>query len=303
MPPIWRRQSKCKLPRFSDGTSYLYLEHTIIEINDRAIQAFHEEGMIEIPAATLGVLLLGPGTSISHAAVRAIAEMGCSMVWVGEEGVRFYASGTGKSSSSKRIQRQAQLWANPESYLRIARRMYELRSGQSLPNATIQQLRGYEGQRVAQQYENYAALYRLKWNGRKYDRKNPKNNDPANNAINCATECLYGLAHAAIVSCGYSPALGFIHSGKSHSLVYDIADLYKGSDAYRIAFSEAAHGPDDLERRVRLALRDHIRNTRLLRTMANDLLDLFDATDEDEEESNTLYDPDGNVPGGTNYGK
>lgn len=305
MTPIWRKKKRSELPRFSDGTSYLYIEHTIVEIEDRSLQFFHPEGMVSIPVAWLGVLLLGPGTSISHAAIGAIGDEGCVVAWVGEEGVRFYASGKGKTAKAKRTEQQARLWADPKSRERVARRMYEIRFGESIPETTtIAQLRGHEGQRVAAQYSNYAAAYGVKWNKRAYDRHNLGANDPANNAINVANHCLYGLAHAAIVSCGYTPALGFIHCGKADSLVYDIADLYKASDAYRIAFAEAAEGPENLESRVRHALRNHFRHTRLLERMVDDLLTLFEAnTDDDSNEgTNQLYDPNGNVAGGKNYG-
>lgn len=308
MTPIWRKQRKSELHRFIDGTSYLYIEHTVVEVEDRSLQFFHPEGMVSIPAAWLAVLLLGPGTSISHAAVSALASVDCSIVWLGEEGVRFYASGRGKTEHAKRTEQQARLWADPKSRERVARRMYAIRFGELgeaiAESATIAQLRGYEGQKVAEQYSSYAAAYGVKWRKRIINRNNLAANDPANSAITVANQCLYGLAHAAIVSCGYTPALGFIHCGHMDSLVYDIADLYKASDAYRIAFSEAAEGPENLESRVRHALREHFRQTQLLKTMANDLLNLLEAHDKNEnnENANHLYDPNGNVAGGKNYG-
>ncbi|MFC6593173.1 type I-E CRISPR-associated endonuclease Cas1e [Deinococcus lacus] len=305
-PIIWKRQNLKELPRFSDGTSYLYLEHTVIEQSDRSIQAFHPEGMIEIPCASLGVLLLGPGSSVSHSAMVALSRTGCSVVWVGEQGVRFYAAGVGESSKSHRLMRQARLWANEKSRMRIIRQMYTMRFPEGLPDdLTLQQIRGREGARVKALYSRYGEAYGVKWSQREYDRGNWDKASPSNKAMSAGNACLYGLAHAAILSCGYSPGLGFIHTGKQLSLAFDIADLYKMEIVAPIAFREAGNGGEDIDRRVRLALRDHIRQARLLERMVNDLLTLFDDQYEDdpqEEDVGDLYDPDGDVAGGKNYG-
>ena len=302
---IWKRQDLRELPKFRDGTSYLYLEHTVLEQDGRSIQAFHSEGMLTIPCASLGVLLLGPGSTVSHSAMKALSDTGCSVLWVGEQGVRFYASGVGESRGSARLQRQARLWAHPKSRLRIIRQMYTMRFPEGLPDdLTLPQIRGREGARVRDAYARYSRAHGVKWEERKYDRGNWDAASAINKAISSGTASLYGLAHAAILSCGYSPGLGFIHTGKQLSFVYDVADLYKMEVVMPIAFSEAARGPDDIERRVRLGLRDHIKQLRLLERMANDLLTLLDDSSPDDpgdDDIGDLWDPQGDVKGGVNH--
>ncbi|PTA68495.1 type I-E CRISPR-associated endonuclease Cas1e [Deinococcus arcticus] len=302
---VWKKQNLRELPKFRDGTSYLYLEHSTLEQDGRSIRAFHPEGMVTIPCASLGVLLLGPGTSMSHSAMKALSDTGCSVLWVGEQGVRLYASGVGESRKSDRLMRQARLWASPRSRERIVRQMYTMRFPEGLPeNLTLQQIRGREGARVRDLYARYSKAHGVKWEERKYNRGNWDAASPINKAISSGTACLYGLAHAAILSCGYSPALGFVHTGKQLSFVYDVADLYKMEVVMPVAFQEAARGGEEIDRRVRLALRDHMKQLRLLERMANDLLTLLDdrhATDPEDDDVGELWDPEGNVQGGINH--
>ena len=105
-----------------------------------------------------------------------------------------------------------------------------------------------------------------------------------------ANSCLYGLCHAAILSLGYSPAIGFIHTGKQLSFVYDVADLYKTDLALPIAFAAAARNASDLERQVRLAMRDAFRTSRLLGRILPDLRAVL--SDETPEDDLAVYDDD-----------
>ena len=84
-----------ELPKLRDSISYLYLEHAVIEQNDTAIVAIQKDERIPIPIAAMTCLLLGPGTSVTHAAIRAICENGCMAIWCGEGATRFYAAGIG----------------------------------------------------------------------------------------------------------------------------------------------------------------------------------------------------------------
>lgn len=183
--------------------------------------------------------------------------------------------------------------------------MYTMRFPEGLPDhLTLQQIRGREGARVRDLYARYSQAHGVKWQERKYNRGNWDEASPINKAISSGTACLYGLAHAAILSCGYSPALGFVHTGKQLSFVYDVADLYKMEVVMPVAFQEAARGGQDIDRRVRLALRDHIKQLRLLERMANDLLTLLDdrhEIDPGDDDVGELWDPEGNVQGGVNH--
>ena len=301
---VWGRQNLRELPKFRDGTTYLHLEHTRLEQDGRGVRAYHPDGMITLPAASLSVLLLGPGCSVSHEAVKALSDTGCSLLWVGEGGVRLYASGIGETRSAARLQQQARLWADPGSRLRVVRQMYTMRFPQGLPDdLTLAQIRGHEGARVRDAYARYSAAYNVKWEQRQYKQNDWNRATPINKALSAGNACVYGLAHAAILATGYSPALGFVHTGKMLSFVYDVADLYKIEVVLPIAFREAATPGDDLERRVRTGLRDHMTGLRLLERMAADLHHLLGGDQNDPEPTapGDLWDPEGDVQGGINH--
>ena len=168
---------------------------------------------------------------------------------------------------------QAKLASDPEKRLEIARRMYAMRFGNDfdVKGKTLDELRGMEGVRVRAAYASAGRDYNISWRGRKYDRDEWRQSDPINRAISCANSCLYGISHAAIVSCGLSPALGFIHTGKQLSIVYDVADLYKVDITIPAAFSTVSSGTADLEHRVRVCLRDSFHENRLLTRIVNDV--------------------------------
>ena len=298
-----------ELPKFRDGLSYLYLEHGRIEQEDQAIAHYGPEGMTAVPAAALGVLMLGPGTSITHSAIKALAANGCSVFWVGEEMVRFYASGTGETRSTQHLLRQVRAYSDPAARLEVVKRLYRLRFSEPLSkDLSLQQIRGHEGVRVRDTYARWSRETGVPWFGRNYSRGNWAQTDPVNRAISTGAACLYGLCQAAIVSAGYSPALGFIHTGKQLSFVYDVADLYKADTLIPTAFKAVAESSEGLERRVRTTLRDQMRETKLLERVVDDLHSLFQSLDlpdpyaEDAAKPGQLWDPDGNVPGGIAYG-
>ena len=261
-----------ELPKLRDGLSYLYVEHCSVEQEGASVSLWDKEGRAQVPAAALGVLMLGPGTSISHAAVRALCDNGCSIVWCGEEGVRCYAQGTGETRKAGRVLRQAEAVVRPEQHREVVWRMYEYRFGyRPEQELSLPQVRGIEGARVRQTYARASQEYGVPWEGRRYDRQRWDNSDPVNRALSAANACLNGLCHAAIVSIGYSPALGFIHVGKQLSFVYDIADLYKAEITIPLAFRMVAEGVEKLETRVRLACRDAFRERQLLKRLVTDI--------------------------------
>lgn len=283
------------LPKLRDRLSYVYAEHCVIEREESAIALWDEQGMTQIPIASIALLMLGPGTKITHAAIDVLARNNCLVAWVGEGGVRMYAFGTGGTHSAVRLIRQAELVSDSESRLRMVRKLYGMRFPEALdPEITIEQLRGKEGFRVRTAYEQLAQTYGVKWEGRNYDRQQWQGSDPANRALSAANACLYGVCHAAILSMGFSPALGFIHTGKQLSFVYDLADLYKLDISVPAAFLAASEGDESIDRRVRLAMRDRFRETRFLAQIAQDLMSLFG--DEIPEEEVERYDEDPALP-------
>ena len=217
-----------ELPKLRDSLSYLYVEHAVVNQKQKAIELFREEGTARVPIADLSVLFLGPGTSISHAAVKALGESGCTIVWTGEDVTRFYAQGVGETRRASHLLWQAQLASDPALRMAVVIRMYRQRFDVALsPDLTLPQVRGMEGVRVREAYARASREYGVAWSGRRYDRSEWGRSDPINRALSAANALLNGLCHAAIVSGGYSPGLGFIHTGKQLSFVYDVADLYK----------------------------------------------------------------------------
>jgi len=278
-----------QLPKFRDAVSYVYVEHARVDQHERSIAFYDEEGMTPIPIAATAVLMLGPGTRVTHAAMVAIADNNALAVWVGEEGVRCYAHGMGGTRSSAALLRQAALVSDESARLAVVRRMYRMRFQQE-PDAglSIEQLRGMEGARVRDTYARFSRETGVEWTGRNYDRGDWKAADPVNRAFSAANSCLYGVCQAGILSLGYSPALGFIHTGKQLSFVYDVADLYKTEISIPIAFAVAEENPPELERAARLRCRDMFKEKKLLPRIAADLHLLLGG---DEEEFAPDEDP------------
>lgn len=297
------------LPKVRDSWSFLYVDHARVDRHDQAIAAHDQEGTTPIPCATLTALLLGPGTSITQAAITALADTGCAVLWTGEEGVRLYAFGYGETRSAANLLRQAAAWADPSRRLAVVRRMYAMRFDDPIgEHETIEQLRGREGNRVRSVYTRWAKATGVPWTGRRYDRRNWSAADPINQALSVANAALYGVCAGAIVSAGYSPGIGFIHTGFQLAFVFDVADLYKAETAIPVAFQTVAAGQSDLETRVRTAMRDRFRETRLLERIVADLDLLWGerqpggSPGDESDRPGGLWDGDGIVPTGVNYG-
>jgi CRISPR-associated protein Cas1 len=201
-----------------------------------------------------------------------IADNNALVIWVGEAGVRCYAQGMGGTRSSAALIHQASQATKEDKRLEVVQRMYRLRFKEEIDiKLTVEQLRGMEGIRVRRTYDRFSKEYNIPWSGRNYDRENWQDTDPVNRALSAANSCLYGIAHAAIISVGYSPALGFIHTGKQLSFVYDIADLYKTEITIPVAFTIAQENPPQLERATRLRCRDIFKESKILQRMIPDI--------------------------------
>ncbi len=286
------------LPKVRDSLSYLYVEHCRIDQEEKAIAIFDASGKVPVPCASLTLLMLGPGTAITHAAIRALAENGCLTMWTGEEGVRLYAQGMGETRSARNLLRQARLCSDPDARLQVVRRMYQMRFPDPLePSLTLRQIRGKEGIRVREAYARASEETGVEWSGRTYRRDSWGAADPINRALSCANSCLYGICHAAIISAGYSPALGFIHTGKMLSFVYDIADLYKMQLTVPLAFQTVVGGTTDLEGRVRRACRDLFHSHRLLQRIVPDIEEALSVAGPWDGEESTDFDADDGLPG------
>lgn len=270
-------QNLHELPKLRDSLSYLYVEHAVIERQDSALLVLQETGRTPVPVANLCVLLLGPGTSMTHAAIDVCMENGCSVVWCGQDACHFYASGLGETRRAYHLMQQAAMVSDPVRRVRVVRRMYEKRFGHVLdPEWTIDQVRGMEGARMRLAYQDASRKFGVEWNGRNYDRRKWGNADAINRAISAANAVLYGICHAGIVSGGYSPGLGFLHTGWQLSFVYDIADLYKTELTIPLAFEVVAESEEQVSARTRQLCRERFREDRLLHRILPDIDELLE---------------------------
>lgn len=274
-PSEWPLERQ-ELARVAKRISFLYVERAVINRSDNALTITDERGTAHVPATTLGVLLLGPGTKVTYAAMALLGDAGVSAVWVGEKGVRYYAHGRPPAKSAAMATAQAAIVSNQRRRLACAREMYSMRfPGEDVSRLTMDQLRGREGARVKRIYAEQSRRTGVYWNRRSYDPKDYDSGDPINQALTTANAALYGVAHAVIVALGFVPALGIVHSGTDRSFVYDVADLYKADISIPAAFETVSKQYGQLSGDVRRAVRDKIVAFRLMQRMTTDLMQLM----------------------------
>ncbi|OEY65565.1 type I-E CRISPR-associated endonuclease Cas1e [Marinobacter sp. X15-166B] len=253
-----------------DRSSMIFVAMGRIDVRDGAFVVIDEINgeRMHIPVGSVACILLEPGTRISHAAVKLAATTGTLLIWVGEAGVRVYSVGQPGGARSDRLLYQAKLALDEELRLKVVRKMFELRFGEAAPQRrSVDQLRGIEGARVRKAYKILAQQYGLEWHGRRYDPKDWGKGDVINQCISAATACLYGVTEAAVLAAGYAPAIGFLHSGKPLSFVYDIADIIKFETVIPVAFKVASSRPRLPDREVRQACREEFRKSNTLRRL------------------------------------
>lgn len=280
-----------ELPRIGDRVSFIYVEHAKINRKDSAILISDYRGTVFVPVAMIGVLMLGPGTDISHRAVELIGDTGTSIVWVGERGVRHYAHGRALAHSTRFLEKQAKFVSNKNLRLLVARKMYQLRFiEEDVSKLTMQQLRGREGSRVRKVYQYYSKKMKVDWDGRQYDPDNYEASDKVNKALSAANVCLYGICYSVIVALGLSPGLGFVHTGHDLSFVYDIADLYKAETTIPISFKIAseAKDDDDIGTMARKDVRDLLADGKLMQRIVKDIQYLLDVDSDEYLEIDTI---------------
>lgn len=271
------------LPKVRDSISFLYLEKAIIEQDALSIVCIQGESRIPIPIAAMTVLMLGPGISITHAAVKTISDCGCMVVWCGENASRFYAYGQGETRSAENLLRQAEACMDPDLHMQVVYRMYARRfPDMDTSGMTLQQVRGLEGIRVREAYRLASKTTGVKWSKRNYKTDDWDNADPINKALSYANTLLYSVCQAAIMSLGYSPGLGFIHTGKMLSFVYDIADLYKAVTTIPAAFEAVSSNSEALEPQVRRCFRNRLHSQKVMQRIAADIAYVLGSKDESE---------------------
>jgi CRISPR-associated protein Cas1 len=266
--------------------SILYIEYGHLDVLDGAFVVVDQTGVrTHIPVGGVTCLMLEPGTRVSHAACALAARVGTLLVWIGEAGVRLYSAGQPGGARADRLLYQARLALDDGLRLKVVRRMYALRFGEEPPQRrSVEQLRGIEGVRVRETYKRIAAKYGVAWKARNYDVSAWDKGDLPNRCLSSATACLYGVTEAAVLAAGYAPAIGFIHTGKPLSFVYDVADVYKFETVVPLAFRIAALSPHNPEQQVRIACRDVFRESRLLERIIPGIEDILAAGEIDPPE-------------------
>lgn len=304
--PGMARPELTLLPQIQDRMTFLYLERCQLNRDDSAITVRDEAGTVYVPAAAISVLLLGPGTAVTHRAMELIGDAGVIVIWVGERGVRYYAGGRPLTHHAQMLIRQAQLVSNTREHIKVARQMYQMRfPEEDVSRLTMQQLRGREGSRVRQAYRLAAKQWNMPWNGRQYRPGDFDAGTPVNQALTAGNMCLYGLAHAVIFALGCSPGLGFVHVGHENSFVYDIADLYKAEIVIPLAFELASQMPEDLPGEMRRRTRDSMASAHILERMVHDIRALLlPEAPPSQEDDVLLWDGARQmVSGGVAYGR
>jgi CRISPR-associated protein Cas1 len=227
------------LPQVKDKYPFIYLERGRLEIDDSSVKWIDSDAnVVRIPIATINTLLLGPGTSITHEAIKSITAANCAVCWVGEDSLLFYAVGQSPTADTRNLRAQMLAAADEKKATEVARRMFSRRFPKAdLAGKSIKEMMGMEGYRVRDIYEAKASQYGVGWKGRSFIPGKFEVGDITNQVLSASNAALYGILTSAIYSIGYSPHIGFIHSGSPLPFVYDMADLYKEDLCIDLAFS------------------------------------------------------------------
>lgn len=277
MVPLFDKPPLNSLAPAKDRWTPLYLEHGRIEVDDSSIKWIGGDGVVcHLPVATLSCLLLGPGTTITHAAIKACADSNTPISWVGEENLRYYACGITPTHDNSNARMHATWWADKKLHTLVGRRMFAMRFCDiDVYKYSIKELRGMEGIRVRALYGEYGKKYGVTWKGRDYNTSNWNISDSINRALSAANACLYALTYSVCSSMGFIPSLGFVHAAGTLPFIYDMADLYKKETSFEAAFETVAQSELDVENRVRVCLKRKIEETHFLQKIPKDLMQLF----------------------------
>lgn len=275
--PIFERPPIETLAPAKDRWTPIYLEHGRLEVDDSSIKWIGADGLVyRLPAATISTVLLGPGTSVTHAAIKACADCNTPVCWIGEDGMRFYAAGIAPNHDNSMPRKHAEAWANRKKRAEVARRMFSKRfSVDVVETHSVAELRGMEGLRVRAKYAELGLAHGVTWKGRDYDKSNWNLADGINRALSAANASLYAVCAAVTCSLGYIPSLGFVHDAGTLPFVYDVADLYKEVTSFPAAFQAIQHNPEYHGELARAILKEKIEQERLLQRIPKELEELL----------------------------
>lgn len=293
------------LPRAEDQITFLHLFAVKVSQDDTGVLALDEDKdgrprKTYLPIATIAAILLGPGSSISQAALSTITRHGTVIIWTGQDASRTHGWAYSLTSSARWAEAQATLWANPDTRINVAVEMYKMRFGDLPPGKpTLARLRGLEGQRMKQTYRMHASKNKVAFK-RSYQATDYDDSDPVNQALSSANAALYGVSLAGIVALGCHPGLGFIHSGNINAFVHDIADLHKAEISIPAAFrSVKTHNPGSEARRL---VRESMVRANTLGKVVSEIQSLLKDGLRAETPKDSLINEDGSfVPSHTDY--
>ncbi len=271
--PIFEKPPLETLTPARERWTPLYLEHGRIEVDDSSVKWIGaDRTVMRLPVASLSVLMLGPGTTVTHAAMKACADSNTPVCWVGADGMRFYAFGVAPTHDNERARKQAEIASSPKRRDVVARRMFSRRFPDvDVDGVALKELRGMEGRRVKALYAEMGLKYGVSWKGRNYDATHWEVADTINRAVSAANAALYALTTAVVCSLGYLPQLGFIHTASTLPFVFDIADMYKPETTLPAAFETVSLNPEAAEEETIARLKFFIESTKLLKRMPVDI--------------------------------
>lgn len=270
-------KSKKLLTHASERISLLYIEKAKIEQSEYGVQIRQGNKISEIPITTISCLILGPGTNITHRAVANIASAGCSICWMGMDQAVFYAYGQPTTNKSKNLLKQMHYHESKVLHTEIIHKMYNLRyPNEKIKSMSLEQLKGFEGKKMKECYAKYAELYDVNWSGRNYKTEDFDSSDLTNKYVTAINHILYAITQAIIQIMGYSPSIGFIHTGHISSFTFDIADLFKEEITIPLAF-KLTKEKGYFDRHIMISeYRKLITDKKVVSRMVNYLEELFD---------------------------
>jgi CRISPR-associated protein Cas1 len=275
---LFVKVTRDSLPQVKDKYPFLYLERGRLEIDDSSIKWIDSEAnVVPLPVATLNALLLGPGTTVTHDAIKTATAANCAVCWVGEDSLLFYAAGFLPTADTRNLKQQIELSADPKKSVEVARRMYARRFPDAdLQGKALKEMMGMEGHRVRALYQAKAEEYQVGWKGRKFVPGKFDVSDITNQVLTASNAALYGILSSAVHSMGYSPHIGFIHSGSPLPFIYDLADLYKEHLCIDLAFSLTRDMAGRYNKhKVSSAFRERVIDMDLLARLAEDIPEML----------------------------
>lgn len=274
MQGIFLKVSRELIPQVKDKYPFVYLEHGRLEIDDSSVKWIEATGhVISIPCATVNTILLGPGTSVTHAAIKSMSESNCTVCWIGSDSLLYYATGETPTANTYNLKKQISLYSNSQKKLETARTLFSFRFPDlELKEKSLSEMMGMEGYRVKALYKNVAEKYEIPWDGRNYIPGKINLSDTTNKILTCCNVALYGILLSVVHALGFSPRIGFIHSGCPLPFVYDIADLYKPEVSIDLAFKLTKEmGGEYIKDVVADAFRERICNNNILERSVKDI--------------------------------